>query len=147
MQCEAATSFGRDWNTERLNGRADRSLTTGQQQASEALSLRPGTTFRSTGESTHPPVWSALTWKTLECYSALPRITKREVIDSRAQFVNKSLGRKHFWTTTGGSTGETVMLCHDAASLARIKAREMNFLAQIGFGTGQRVAVLLGITD
>jgi phenylacetate-CoA ligase len=74
----------------------------------------------------------------------IPPLTKQEVIDACDEFVDTSRPRRLHWTTTGGSTGETVRFCHDRDSLGNIKARAMRFHRWAGWLEGERVARLWG---
>jgi phenylacetate-CoA ligase len=74
----------------------------------------------------------------------VPPLTKQEVIEHGEEFVDRSEERSLHWTTTGGSTGETVRFCHDRAALGNIKARVMRFHRWAGFLEGERVARLWG---
>ena len=74
----------------------------------------------------------------------IPPLTKQEVIEHCEEFVDTSNPRPLEWSTTGGSTGETVRFCQDRAALASIKAREMRFHHWMGVQTGERIARLWG---
>jgi phenylacetate-CoA ligase len=79
-----------------------------------------------------------------EFLARVPALTKKEVIEACDAFVDTSTPRRLHWTTTGGSTGETVRFCHDRDSLGNIKAREMRFHRWMGWLEGERVARLWG---
>jgi phenylacetate-CoA ligase len=71
-------------------------------------------------------------------------LTKHEVIEGCDDFVDRSNPRPLHWTTTGGSTGETVRFCHDRAAFGNIKARAWRFHRGAGLLEGERVARLWG---
>ena len=75
---------------------------------------------------------------------SVPVLDKREVIAHYEELVDRSSPRKLYWTTTGGSTGETVRLCEDRLTKSSIKAREVRFHTWLGCRQGERMGRLWG---
>jgi phenylacetate-CoA ligase len=74
----------------------------------------------------------------------IPPLTKKEVIEHGDEFLDPSATEPLHWTTTGGSTGETVRFCHDRDAMGSMKARAWRFHSWAGVREGERVARLWG---